>query len=202
MGMQFIKHRVNQIAQLRSVDKRWGVEIDLRADSRREGELVLQHDPWKQGDDFSIWLQEFSKRGINGPVVLNVKEDGLEDRIIELCKGAGVQNYFFLDTQLPTLVKRHFTKGETHFCARNSLFEPLDHCQKMAPLCDWVWVDFLRGRVPPEEEVTELQKSFRVCLVSPELVTGKFVHSAEFIKLGQKADAICTKDPDLWQSLL
>jgi hypothetical protein len=108
----FIRHRVNAIADLSRVDPAWGVEIDLRSDVAAPGNIHLSHDPWKRGDDFGPWLDEFKKRGITGPIILNTKEDGLEETLIGAMKQAGIESFFFLDTALPTLVRWTIGNGE------------------------------------------------------------------------------------------
>ena len=47
--MEFIAHRINTIEELKQVPTEYGVELDLRDFGER---LVLQHDPFKDGEDF------------------------------------------------------------------------------------------------------------------------------------------------------
>ena len=73
--MIIIKHRVNLIKELKRTDKNLGVEIDLR--SGPSG-IYLHHDPFKKGELFSKWIRCYSHKLL----VLNVKEEGLENQIL------------------------------------------------------------------------------------------------------------------------
>src|SRR4030067_2525890 len=48
--MKYIAHRVNTLADLRSLPREYGGEIDLRDRGER---LILQHDPFKDGGGFA-----------------------------------------------------------------------------------------------------------------------------------------------------
>ncbi len=104
--LQLIRHRVNSTSQLTEINPREGVEIDLRSDVNNPGALHLAHDPWVRGENFEEWLQTFKRIGIQGPLVLNTKEDMLETKVMSLLSDFGITNYFFIDTPLPTLVKQ------------------------------------------------------------------------------------------------
>ena len=113
----FIKHRANKIIDLEGVLPEWGVEIDLRCVSvDAPGCLHLSHDPWVRGEDFSAWIDAFLEKKIKGPIILNTKEDGLEQTCINILNEAGIQNFFFLDTTFPTLVQWTATKMESQIC--------------------------------------------------------------------------------------
>ena len=84
--IQYIQHRINKTSELASVQKEYGVEIDLRSDVGHLHKLHLSHDAWVLGDDFDNWLLEFKAQCIFGPIILNTKEDGLEDIILQKLK--------------------------------------------------------------------------------------------------------------------
>ena len=196
---QFIRHRINRIAELGDVNPDCGVEIDLRSDVAAEGTLHLSHEPWKRGDDFTAWLTAFKARKIAGPLILNTKEDGLEERVMEVLSQEGIDHYFFLDTALPTLVR--LTSGGRHrkFAVRLSSFEGVEGVRRFQSLVDWVWVDCFGGKPLPADSVAELKGAFRLCLVSPELQGQPVDAIGGFAELGRLSDAICTKRPDLWR---
>ena len=75
--MIFIKHRVNKIRDLKKLNKEYGVEIDIRSNGKN---LYLHHDPYKKGESFIKWLRYYN----HNVIVLNVKEEGLEDQIIKI----------------------------------------------------------------------------------------------------------------------
>ena len=54
--MHLIAHRVNTAAQLARVPPEYGVELDLRD---RGDRLILQHDPFLDGEDFADYLRGY-----------------------------------------------------------------------------------------------------------------------------------------------
>ena len=65
MVIQFMKHRCNAVKDLDTVvNVNWGVEIDLRASTQKEGACYLAHDAWAPGEDFEDWLVGFKQRNI------------------------------------------------------------------------------------------------------------------------------------------
>jgi hypothetical protein len=196
--MQIIKHRINTIAQLDEVDPSWGVEIDLRADSKRPGRLYLHHDAWQAGPDFVSWLRAFTQRKIRGPIILNTKEDGLEEAVLGLLKQHKAKHYFFLDTAFPTLVRWTLRNKKRSFALRYSRFE---HAANLAPFrgkADWLWVDCFDGKPVAAAPLRKLKRYFKICLVSPELQGAPAENLSKFKALQSLADAVCTKRPDLW----
>lgn len=199
---EIIKHRQNRVADLDSVDTSWGVEIDIRSDVKEPAELHLAHDPWSKGESFERWLTVFQAKGIRGTLILNTKEDGLENRCLELLAKFRIENYFFLDTALPTLVKRACIEANPHFAVRLSCYEPLSSLMSFREKARWVWVDCFGGEPVSPEIVRRAREAFKVCLVSPELqgqpLDGTLGHFQEIYSM---ADAICTKTPARWQSI-
>ncbi len=196
--MQIIKHRCNEVSQLKGLAKNFGIEIDLRSVVDKQGELHLSHDAWVKGENFEIWLNEYQKSGLQGPLILNTKEDGLEAKTLELLGKYQITNFFFLDTALPTMVKWTVKENKRFFAVRWSKYEPVEFCEKFKNLCEWVWVDCFFLEIPPAEVVKKLKNNFKVCLVSPELQGGDVQLIAEFKKQLPSLDAVCTKRPDLW----
>jgi len=92
--MLIIEHRKNSSAELVAVPTSNGVEIDVR--SNQEG-LYLSHDPYDAGESFHNWLKSYRHELI----VVNVKEEGLENSCLSLLEDAGVSNFFFLDQSTP-----------------------------------------------------------------------------------------------------
>lgn len=195
--MNLIAHRKNTLADLLATDRRYGVEVDVRSQGQR---LVIHHDPFVDGEDFEAWINAYQ----HGTLILNVKEEGLETRLIALMQSRGIDDYFFLDQSFPFLVK--FSRaGERRCAVRVSEFESIDTALSLAGKVDWVWVDcFTRFPLSAEEASRLAQAGFRLCLVSPEL-QGREAETEipELVSLlarhGIRADAICTKRPDLWE---
>lgn len=201
--MQIFKHRCNAIVELQKCKKHWGVEIDLRSNTDHAGDLHLSHDPWKQGESFKAWLKEFTRLGIQGPIILNTKEDGLESLTLELLQQAGAHHYIFLDTALPTLKKWTRDQSNPHFFIRWSSIEPIELSLAHKGYCDWAWVDCF-DRIPPEQNTLSiLNQNFKTCLVSPELQGGSEQELQKFINLFKKSiTGVCTKFPEQWENSL
>lgn len=191
-----IKHRVNQIEKLQDHLVSWGAEIDLRSDVTEPKKIHLSHDAWVKGDDFEKWLEVFKSKKIQGTLILNTKEDGLEERCLELMTAKSLDNFFFLDTTIPTLV--HLGKKyKKYFAVRYSSYENLELCVALKEHATWAWVDcFNRQPVTVAEVLALKQAGFKVCLVSPELQGGQQSDKMNFKDLIAVSDAICTKFPN------
>ena len=75
--MQIIHHRRNTREQLLQTNPKYGVEVDIRSLGDR---LVIHHDPFADGEAFEPWIAAYR----HGTLILNVKEEGLEDRLLSL----------------------------------------------------------------------------------------------------------------------
>lgn len=200
--MIFIKHRMNRIQDLTTLESpAWGAEIDLRSDLQRPGRLILSHDAWQAGDDFDAWLDEYIARGARGPLILNTKEDGLEDAIRSRLEARAVGNFFFLDTAPPTLIRETLTAGRRDFALRLSVYEPVAVGGDLARAVDWLWVDCFNRQPLPVATVAHLSIVNKV-LVSPELQGGSEDDFPRFVDLARACTHICTKHPRTWQKLL
>jgi hypothetical protein len=195
--MKLISHRRNTLAELAATPSQYGVEVDIRSHGN---DLIIHHDPCKAGESFEDWFRSYQ----HGTLILNVKEEGLEARLIELMKSRHFEDYFFLDQSFPYLVK--WSKAGEHRCAvRVSEFESIETAMTLAGKVDWVWVDCFTHFPLTRETAQQLQQAgFKLCLVSPELqgrdaeseipALMALLHEHEIV-----AEAVCTKRPDLWQ---
>lgn len=192
--MILISHRVNTAEQLRAVPPEHGVELDLRDWG---GEVVVQHDPFAGGEHFADYLRDYR----HGTMILNVKSERIEPRVLELVRAAGVSDYFFLDCSFP-MVRWLIARGERRIAARFSEYEPAEAALALAGEIDWVWVDCFRGMPLTDETYGRLKRHFKLCVVSPEL-HGRPVESiapfAEALR-PYPVEAVCTKRPDLWRA--
>ena len=196
--MIIVGHRRNTVAELGETPSHLGVEIDVRSS---RGRLVLNHDPFQGGEDFEGWLERYSHRLL----VLNVKEDGLEDRVRALLGPRGIEDYFFLDQPFPTLL-RTARAGDPRCALRYSEYESLETVLALEGVVRWVWVDcFTRCPLDGAGAAALRAAGFRICLVSPEL-QGR-TDPAEALALqgqlrleGIVPDAVCTKVPASWAS--
>src|SRR3990167_1998804 len=96
--MILVSHRRNTIEQLRETPTHYGVEVDIRSEG---GRLIIHHDAFAGGEDFERWLDHYRHRLL----ILNVKEEGLEQRLLALMAAKKIDAFFFLDQSFPFLVK-------------------------------------------------------------------------------------------------
>ncbi|MBT5399182.1 hypothetical protein HOL24_01420 [bacterium] len=195
--MHRILHRVNTKGALLKTPKELGVEVDIRS---KGNQLIMHHDPFQDGEDFEDWLGVYE----HGILILNVKEEGLEGRLIELMSKYNIDDYFFLDQSFPFLVKTSNDK-EKRCAVRVSEFESVDTAISLANKVDWIWVDCFTHFPLTAHQVEKLRTEFKfkLCFVSPELQgRADIEHVKGFIQeikfLGIKGDAVCTKYPELW----
>jgi len=192
-----ILHRVNTKGELLKTPKEFGVEVDIRT---RGNQLIMHHDPFQNGEDFEDWLGVYQ----HGILILNVKEEGLEERLIKLMDEYNIDDYFFLDQSFPFLIKTS-NINERRCAVRVSEFESIDTAITLANKVNWVWVDCFTHFPLTTEQAKKLQieLNFKLCFVSPELQGRTDIeHIKKFIQgikiLDIKGDAVCTKYPELW----
>ena len=194
--MKIIRHRRNSLAELAATPREFGVEVDIRS---RGDQLIIHHDPFVEGEAFDAWIATYA----HGTLILNVKEEGLEERLLVLMARHGIEDFFFLDQSFPFLV-RTARRGERRCAVRVSEYESLDTALSLAGMIDWAWVDCFT-RFPLERSDADRlgRAGFKLCLVSPELQgqdPGEIVQMRELLAVrGISAEAVCTKEPGLWR---
>ena len=199
--MEFIAHRINKLEELETLPKEYGVEIDLR--DNVDGKIYINHDPFILGEDFEEYLKKYS----HGTMILNIKSERIELKILELLKKYSINNYFFLDSSFP-MIKLLSDKGEKNIALRYSEYEGLDTLEKMKERVNWVWVDCFT-KLPINNEIYRKIKNmgYKLCLVSPELQNQKEkleLYAKQIKDEKIEFDAICTKEYNVkkWKELL
>jgi hypothetical protein len=157
--MDFVVHRVNEIARLKKISPSLGMEVDIRANGST---LVMNHDPFKGGEAFEDWIAEYR----HGLLVLNIKEAGIESEVIRLVQARGVKDFFLLDVEFPYLY-RASRQGERRIAMRYSEDECIETVINYQNKVDWVWVD-TNTLLPLNPYIIEKLQPFRTCLVCPE----------------------------------
>lgn len=194
--MHVIAHRLNTVAQLTATPPHLGVEIDVRSRGR---ELYLHHDPFALGTPLAEWLPHFR----HGLLVLNVKEEGLEEALAVEMARVGHEDWFFLDQSLPSLL-RTARRGEARCAVRVSEHEPVEAALSLAGLVRWVWIDCFTRFPLDRAAAGRLEAAgLRLCVVSPELHRPDHPLTIERLRArlaaeGIRPDAVCTKRPDAW----
>jgi len=198
--MKFIAHRCNTFKDFKETPHEYGVEVDIRSQGDK---LIIHHDPFKGGENFDEWVEAYQ----HGTLILNVKEEGLEERLRSTMQARSIDDYFFLDQSFPFLHK-YAAIGETRCAVRISEFESIETAMTLAGKINWVWADCFTHFPLSGADVERLQDAgFKICIVSPEL-QGREPEDEipQLIELLQErniqADAVCSKRADLWKSMV
>ncbi len=184
----------SKTAFIRAFSLGFGVETDIRD---YQGELVISHDIAskeciKAEQLFEIY-RHFNK---DLPLALNIKSDGLQNKLKQLIRKFKIKNYFVFDMSIPETL-RYSTSG-IKFFTRISEYEQVP-C--LYPFANGVWLDeFKRHWINKKLVLKYLRDSKKVCIVSPEL------HGRPYVKVWQeyarlpgnmlKNTAICTDFPE------
>jgi hypothetical protein len=193
--LEIIAHRRNRIDELIATPTDQGVEVDIRSAG---GRLVIHHDPFAEGDDFEAWIDHYR----HGTLILNVKEEGLEARLLAIMEDRRINRFFFLDQSFPFLI-RTARQGERRSAVRVSEYESIETALAVAPMIEWAWIDcFTRFPLDRAAAARLAGSGLKLCLVSPELQGRPAEEIADLRALlaeeGIRADAVCTKRADLW----
>ncbi len=188
--MEMIAHRVNTVKELRQLSPQYGAELDLRDDL--EGNIYISHNPFEAGDSFDEYLSNYH----HGTMILNIKSERIELKILELLQRHNIDKYFFLDSSFP-MIYLLSKRGNRNVALRYSEYEGLDTIRNMQGLVDWIWVDCF-SKIPLDYAAYREMKllGYKLCFVSPEL-QGRpedILRYKELLKREKIVfDAICTK---------
>ena len=188
----FYCHRINTSNELSNFEDNCGIELDLRDKNEN---LILQHDPFKDGENFEEYLKNFNKQSI----ILNIKSERIEFKVLKLLEKHQINNYFFLDSSFPMIYQLNKSNNQ-NIAVRYSEYEPIENIIKLKNMVKWVWVDCF-NKFPLDVESYEKIKNanLKICLVSPELQNykdpKKEIDNIRKIicENNFEIDAICTK---------
>jgi len=193
----FCCHRVNTIDELKKIPSKYGIEIDIR--DNLNGNIYLSHDPFKNGEHFDTFLDFYN----HSFIILNIKSERIEYKILQLLKKHNIQDYFFLDSSFPMIYKLSY-EGEKNCAIRFSEFEGIDTVLNMKNKVKWVWIDcFTKNPLTPVTYKLLKDAGFKLCFVSPELQNQPEkiqLYRKYFTENNLKLDMICTKvyNIDVW----
>jgi len=160
--MIYTCHRINTIKELKKIPLNFGIETDL---STYQNKIVIKHDPFGKGETFEKFINHFKHKFI----ILNVKCEGLEKKIVSILKKKKISNFFFLDSSFPFIFKlsKILTKK---FAIRISDYESINTAIMMKNKVNWLWVDCFKSYKLTISQIKKLKRhKFKICLVSPEL---------------------------------
>lgn len=196
--MHFIAHRINTIADLSEVPKSYGIEIDVRIDS---DSIILGHDPGLDGVKLISFLEHYHHNFL----IVNIKTEKIEKHIITILKENNIQNYFFLDSSMSSIVQMSDKAGK-RFSGRISEYESIESIELSKDLVNWVWVDCFTKFSLTSENYGRLRSGLnkKICLTSPDLVGRPediSLHAKMIKSSGFFPDAICCKlsNIEIWK---
>lgn len=195
-----ILHRVHNPAELSTLSSSVGIEFDVHAYGDR---LVVTHDAFSDGID----LEDFLRLCKTIPILaINVKEEGIEERVIRITQACYGDSFFLFDVPFPQIF-RMGNKYGLHLCLRVSDIETLDLnvCRGFAT---FIWLDTFCGNLwlNQDEYMKIKELGYRICFVSPELHRPPKGDAHSFSKQIEDLvslpeysnDYICTKHLTAW----
>ena len=186
----FCCDRINTSTELELIPTNYGIEIDLRDDIN--GFIHLSHDPFNHGELFDTFLNKYN----HSFIILNIKSERIEWKVLELLQKYNVNEYFFLDSSFP-MIHLLSNSGEKNVALRFSEFEGHDTIVNMQNKVKWIWVDcFTKNPLTPELYTLFKQMNYKLCFVSPELQGQPEKineYNTYFKENNIKFDMICTK---------
>lgn len=189
--MIFTAHRINSIKELKKIPSKYGIEIDLRDKLDR---IIISHNPFDKGQNLEKFLDFFNHKFI----ILNIKSEGIEEKVIKILKQKKINNFFFLDTSFPFIIK--YSKYLTNkFAIRVSDYESYKTVLKLKKKFKWIWLDcFEKFDISINVLKKIKKKGYKICLVSPNLHNRKIskndlIFFKNLKKNGIKVDMVCDK---------
>ena len=126
-----IQHRVNSLKNIKNLNKNFGAEIDIRTFNNK---LILNHEPFKKAVLLDSYLKIFKHKFL----ILNVKEEGIENLILNYLKKYKIKNYFLLDVTVPKIFQFVKSNKKIKLCLRISKFEKLSSLNFFHKKINWV----------------------------------------------------------------
>lgn len=193
--MLIIHHRRNSLKLLKQTSSNLGVEVDIRSYGKK---LIVNHEPFVDDISFSDWLEGYKHKFL----ILNIKEEGIENKVLDLIKKNQINDFFLIDQSFPFLIKTA-NSGESRIAVRVSEFEPIETALSLVGLIQWVWLDIFNNFSLTQAQFKQIKEAgLKICLVSPELqghqLKDIFTLQNKLNELDIELDAVCTKNPKLW----
>jgi glycerophosphoryl diester phosphodiesterase len=167
-GFWISEHEKNTVAAFtRSLECGYGIETDVRDCN---GKLVISHDLPSQVtylfDEFLATYCKFSKmKNSSLYIAINIKSDGLQDKVKKLLDKYKIQHYFVFDMSVPDTIN-YIKQGVVVF----SRVSELENNNTLNLMTNGIWLDQFYGDWYKAEIIKELVDSYnQVCVVSPEL---------------------------------
>lgn len=197
-------HRQNKNVNSKAL----GIEIDVR--SGQTGIMVchevanIAQTHW----DLKYFVNQFK----NKKVIVNIKESGIEEEVIEILNKHKV-DYYFLDSQIPDIIRlaKKYPNISSKFIIRISNYESINNSLLEFIKPDYVWIDWFKFDNFNIEEykkyyydtieaINNLGLSISPILVSPELYDLNYYTISEELSKEIFPENVCSKTLDLWKT--
>lgn len=147
----------------RAFEHGFGLETDVRD---AHGQLVIAHDPvTTRAMPAEKLFKIFKQASAQQILAINIKANGLQDRLAHHLKSHHIKHYFIFDPAIPDALD--YIKKKIKFFTRQSDLELTPH---LLPQAQGIWLDSFHsnwfGRNLIEKH---LRAGKKVCIVSPEL---------------------------------
>jgi hypothetical protein len=170
--MQIISHRGywkspdeknGEAAFGRSFSLGFGTETDLRD---YNGEIVISHDiAGKNSMPLDDFFSIFNRYDGTPLLALNIKADGLQQKLKTALQRFGVKNYFVFDMSVPDTIG--YMDAGIDFFSRQSEYEPQPAFYNE---CKGIWLDSFKDIWYTNDLILDhLGRGKQVAIVSPEL---------------------------------
>lgn len=170
-----------RVAFDRSFNAGFGTETDVRD---RNGQLVIAHDV-PTDDQTLMSFDDFLSlaKGLNQPLAINIKSDGLASLINKTMHEHGITNWFVFDMSVPDM-RQHLAVGNPTFARMSEV----EREPAWADECAGIWLDGFEGSWFKTELIEDLlNRGKYVCIVSPEL------HHRAHLDLWQQLREVATQ---------
>lgn len=195
-GLWFEKHQKNTMEALTlALKEGYGLETDVRD---LNGELVISHDmPQTGAIPFEELLTHYKQNNFSSTLAINIKSDGLQQKLLELLTKHSIEKYFVFDMSIPDTLG-YLKNGAKTYCRRSDI----ENHPELTRITQGVWLDELKSEWINEHVIlTESKTTQSVCIVSAELhgraFDGQWGHIKRAIELGCPASnlMLCTDFP-------
>lgn len=174
---------------------KYGVEIDVRD---QNSNLVVEHDlPINSKNYLESYFKKYTELNSQSILALNIKSDGLSEKINTLIQRYNIKNYFVFDMSIPDTLP--YIKNGMIVFMRLSEYEEWTDLHRHA---SGIWLDYFSQYYDVKRALSKIKSTQKVCLVSPEL--HKFELNPNYCRelLEARRDIyICTDNIPFWRSL-
>jgi len=198
--MEIIAHRGYWIKEnekntkeafIRAFESGFGIETDFRDFN---GELVISHNI-PEGNELSAseFFKIYQKYNVDSFLALNIKADGLQQKLKDLIIKYDIKNYFCFDMSIPDTLG--YINHSLAIASRHSEYEQEFPFYEKS---DFIWMDCFTSDWFGEMEITKhLDQDKKVCIVSPDLHKREFKNTwITYKNISDKNLMICTDYPD------